>query len=91
MMPVRAGRVRTPFRWLAWILGPVLIAAGALMIFLDLRGRTASGWPVWSREAHTGFWLGIGNFILGWILLAAARTGQDPYVPDQGREPTSEE
>ncbi len=81
---VRAGRVRTPFRWLAWILGPLLMAGGALMIFLDLRGRTASGWPAWSRETHTGFWLGIGNLVLGRVLLAAARSGRDPYVPEEG-------
>ena len=88
---VRSGRVRTPFRWLAWILGPVLLAGGALMIFLDLRGRTAAGWPAWSREAHTGFWLGIGNLILGWILLAAARSGHDPYGPDREGDPISKE
>jgi hypothetical protein len=76
----RPGRVRAPFRWLAWVLGPLLLAAGALMVILDLRGRTAAGWPAWSREVHTGFWLGIGNLVLGRILLAAARTGHDPYL-----------
>jgi len=52
------------------------------MVILDLRGQTAAGWPAWSRRAHTGFWLGIGNLVLGRILLAAARSGRDPYAVD---------
>jgi hypothetical protein len=86
---VRPGPVRAPFRLLAWVLGPLLLAAGALMMFLDLRGVRAAGWPAWSRQVHVGLWLGLGNFILGWLVLIAARTGRDPSV-DDGEHPPPE-
>lgn len=76
---LRSGPVRPLFRGLAWVLGPLLLGAGGLMILLDLRGTGAAGWPVWSRRAHAGLWLGVGNCILGWLVLFAARTGRDPY------------
>lgn len=82
---VRSGPVRPLFRVLAWVLGPLLLLAGGLMILLDLRGTGAAGWPVWSRRAHAGLWLGVGNCILGWLVLSAARTGRDPY--DDGITP----
>jgi hypothetical protein len=81
---LKAGPVRPIFRAFAWVLGPLLLVAGALLVFLDLRGVSAAGWPAWSRRIHPGLWLGIGNLALGWILLRGARTGSDPYVtPDE--------
>jgi hypothetical protein len=60
------------------------MGSGVLMAILDLRGVTASGWPAWSRQLHTGLWLGIGNLAIGWIVFSAGRTGRDPYViPDE--------
>ena len=85
---VRPGPVRPMFRALAWVLGPLLLAAGALMAILDLRGVKAATWPAWSTQVHPGLWLGLGNFILGWLVLSAARTGRDPSVEDhQGLPP----
>lgn len=82
---LRPGPVHPVFRALAWIFGPLLMIGGALMIALDLHGQGAAGWPTWSRRVHTGLWLGIGNLVIGWILLTAARTGRDPYlVEDHG-------
>jgi len=51
-----------------------------LLIVLDLIGRRARGWPVWSHTIHLGFWLGVGNFIIGLLILRTARTGKDPYT-----------
>jgi hypothetical protein len=67
------------FRAFAWVLGPLLVAGGALLVILDLRGVNAQGWPVWSQRVHTALWLGLGNLALGWLLLRAARTGVDPF------------
>jgi hypothetical protein len=67
------------------------MGSGLLMMFLDLRGVTANGWPGWSRQVHTGLWLGLGNLAIGWIVWSAGRTGRDPYViaeedpPEDGR------
>lgn len=80
MLSLRPGPVRPVFRALAWVLGPLLMASGLLMAILDLRGVSASGWPAWSRQVHTGLWLGIGNLAIGWIVLSAGRTGRDPYM-----------
>jgi len=77
---LRPGPVHPVFRALAWIFGPLLLGAGALMIILDLHGAGAAGWPTWSRRVHSGLWLGLGNVGIGWILLSAARTGRDPYL-----------
>jgi hypothetical protein len=77
-----SGRVRPAFRILALVLGPLLLVAGLLLVFLDLSGVNAHGWPVWSQRIHTALWLGLGNFALGWKLLRVARTGVDPYDPD---------
>jgi hypothetical protein len=60
--------------------GPALLAAGALMMLLDLRGVTAASWPAWSRPLHAGLWLGLGNLVMGWLILHVARSGHDPYV-----------
>ncbi|MEO6056393.1 MAG: hypothetical protein ABIQ49_06095 [Gemmatimonadales bacterium] len=92
---LRAGPVRPLFRALAWVLGPLLIAGGALLIFLDLRGVNAHGWPTWSQRMHTALWLGIGNLALGWMILRAGRTGEDPVAlsdaaPAPDGEPTHE-
>jgi hypothetical protein len=80
MLPLQPGPVRPLFRILAWVVGPVLLASGLLMIVHDLHGVTAHGWPAWSRQVHTGLWLGLGNLAIGWIVLSAARTGHDPYT-----------
>jgi hypothetical protein len=80
MLPLQPGPVRPLFRLLAWVLGPLLMASGLLMIVLDLHGMTARGWPGWSRQVHPGLWLGLGNLAIGWIVFSAARTGRDPYV-----------
>lgn len=80
MLPLQPGPVRPLFRILAWVLGPLVLASGLLMIVLDLRGVTAQGWPAWSHQVHTGLWLGLGNVAIGWIVLSAARTGRDPYL-----------
>ncbi len=78
--------VRPVFRILAWILGPLLIAAGALLMVLDLLGRHPHGSPIWTTTIHAGMWLGVGNMILGYVILRAARTGRDPYVEPQSGE-----
>jgi hypothetical protein len=80
MFSLHAGPVRPVFRVLAWVLGPLLMASGLLMIVLDLRGASAHGWPPWSRQVHTGLWLGLGNLAIGWIVFSAGRTGRDPYT-----------
>ncbi|HEX3232874.1 MAG TPA: hypothetical protein VHR41_01670 [Gemmatimonadales bacterium] len=81
---LKPGPVRPFFRLLGWVVGPLLLAAGALLVLLDLRGVFAAGWPPWSRRIHPGLWLGLGNLALGWIVLRGARTGSDPYViPDE--------
>ena len=88
----RSTPVRPVFRALAWVLGPLLIGAGLLLIVLDLIGRRPHGWPVWSHTAHLGLWLGVGNFIIGMLIMRTARTGRDPYtikeVEDSGAKPT---
>jgi hypothetical protein len=66
---------------LAWVLGPLLVGAGSLLVVLDLIGREPGGAPAWARALHAGLWLGFGNLALGLIILRAARTGRDPYVP----------
>jgi hypothetical protein len=68
------------FRALAWVLGPLLLAAGALMVVLDLVGRHPRGWPDWSRTIHLGLWLGLGNLFIGMLILRTARTGKDHYT-----------
>ena len=82
---LQPGPVRPLFRVLAWVLGPLLIASGLLMMILDLRGVNARGWPAWSRMVHTGLWLGLGNLVIGWIVFSAGRTGRDPYVVANGQ------
>jgi hypothetical protein len=77
---LQPGPIRPVFRILGLVVGPVLLAAGALMILLDTRGVTAAGWPVWSHRLHAGLWLGLGNVIMGWLILRVARSGHDPYV-----------
>jgi hypothetical protein len=75
---LKSGPVRPVFRAVAWVLGPLLVVAGVLLVILDLRGVNAHGWPLWSQRVHTALWLGLGNLALGWLLLRAARTGVDP-------------
>jgi len=75
---LKSGPVHPMFRALAWVLGPLLVTAGVLLVILDLRGVNAHGWPIWSHRLHTALWLGLGNLALGWLLLRAARTGVDP-------------
>ena len=75
---LKSGPVRPLFRAFAWVLRPLLLAAGVLLVILDLRGVNAHGWPRWSQRVHTALWLGLGNLALGWLLLRAARTGVDP-------------
>ena len=70
---------------MAWVLGPLLLGAGALLVALDLIGRHPRGWPPWSHAIHLGLWLGLGNFVMGMLILKTARTGRDPYTPpDEG-------
>lgn len=76
---LKSGPIRPMFRAFAWVLGPLLVAGGLLLVILDLRGVNAHGWPVWSRRVHVGLWFGLGNLALGWLLLRGARTGVDPY------------
>ena len=76
----RATPVRPAFRLLAWVLGPLLLGAGVLLVVLDLIGRRPRGWPVWSHTFHLGLWLGVGNFVIGMLILRTARTGKDPYT-----------
>jgi hypothetical protein len=68
------------FRALAWVLGPLLVGAGTLMVVLDLIGRHPHGWPAWSRTIHLGLWLGLGNLFIGLLILRTARTGKDHYT-----------
>jgi hypothetical protein len=75
---LKPGPVRPLFRAFAWVLGPLLVAAGILLVISDLRGVNAHGWPAWSQHVHTALWLGLGNCALGWLILRAARTGIDP-------------
>ena len=77
---LQAGPVRPLFRALAWVLGPLLMAAASLMVLLDLTGKTAHCWPLWSRQMHVGLWLGVGNLVMGRMLWRAARSGRDPYL-----------
>src|SRR5207237_6073794 len=84
---LKSGPVRPVFRVLALVLGPLLLCAGLLLVILDLRGVNAHGWPVWSHRLHAALWLGLGNLILGWRLLHAARTGVDPYDAPPGGHP----
>lgn len=76
--------VRPVFRALAWVLGPLLLGAGVLLIVLDLIGRHPRGWPPWSHMVHLGLWLGVGNFFIGMLILRTARTGKDPYTVTTG-------
>jgi hypothetical protein len=87
---LKSGPVRPMFRAFAWVLGPLLVAAGVLLVILDLRGVNAHGWPVWSHRIHLALWLGLGNLALGWLLLSAARTGLDP-TDDRGNGTGAEE
>ena len=80
----RSTPVRPVFRALAWVLGPLLLGAGVLLVVLDLIGRRPHGWPAWSHTAHLGFWLGVGNFFIGMLILKTARTGKDPYTVRPG-------
>ena len=80
----RSTPVRPVFRALAWVLGPLLLGAGLLLVVLDLIGRHPRGWPPWSHTAHLGFWLGVGNFFIGLLILKTARTGRDPYTVKKG-------
>ena len=87
--------VRPMFRALAWVLGPLLLGAGALMVLLDLIGRHPRGWPDWSRTLHLGLWLGLGNLCIGVLILRTARTGKDHYTirvaPSPDGEPNRSE
>jgi hypothetical protein len=77
---LQPGPVRPIFRILGLVIGPLLLAAGGLMMLLDTRGVTAASWPVWSRRLHLGLWLGLGNAVMGWLIVHVSRRGQDPYV-----------
>lgn len=77
---LRPGPIRPLFRVLGIVVGPVVLAAGALMVLLDLHGAKAASWPAWSRALHVGLWLGLGNMLLGWLIVHVARSGHDPYV-----------
>ncbi len=84
---MRSTPVKPVFRMLAWILGPLLLGAGALLVGLDLIGRHAQGWPPWSHRIHLGLWLGLGNAVIGLLILRTARTGKDPYtIRDVGED-----
>lgn len=81
----RSTPVRPGFRALAWALGPLLLGAGALLVALDLIGRHPRGWPPWSHTIHLGLWLGLGNLVIGMLILKTERTGRDSYtLPDEG-------
>jgi phosphoglycerol transferase MdoB-like AlkP superfamily enzyme len=88
---LKSGPVRPLFRLLALVVGPLLLCAGLLLVILDLRGVNAQGWPVWSRRLHAALWLGLGNLVLGWRILHAARTGVDPYDVAAGEHPPDED
>jgi hypothetical protein len=88
---LKSGRVRPLFRVLALVLGPLLLCAGLLLVILDLRGATAHGWPAWTHRLHVALWLGLGNLVLGWRILHAARTGVDLYDVSDGEHPPGEE
>jgi hypothetical protein len=77
---VTSTAVRPVFRALAWVLGPLLLLAGVLLVVLDLIGRHPRTWPPWSHRVHLGLWLGLGNFFMGILILKTARTGKDPYT-----------
>jgi hypothetical protein len=77
---LRPGPIRPLFRVLGIVVGPVVLAGGALMVLLDLHGARAASWPAWSRALHVGLWLGLGNMLLGWLIVHVARSGHDPYV-----------
>jgi hypothetical protein len=72
--------VRPMFRAIAWVLGPLLLCAGALLVVLDLIGRHPRSWPAWSHTIHLGLWLGLGNLFIGMLILRTARTGRDHYT-----------
>ena len=80
---LKSGPVRPMFRALAWVLGPLLVAAGVLLVILDLRGVTAHGWPVWSHRLHTALWLGLGNLALG-LAAPESRRGRRWGFPTDG-------
>lgn len=75
-----AAPVRPVFRALAWVLGPLLMGAGLLLMVLDLIGRRPRGWPPWSHMMHLGLWLGLGNLLIGMLIWRTARTGRDHYT-----------
>jgi phosphoglycerol transferase MdoB-like AlkP superfamily enzyme len=88
---LKSGPVRPLFRLLALVVGPLLLCAGLLLVILDLRGVNAQGWPVWSRRLHAALWLGLGNLVLGWRILHAARTGVGPCDVAAGEHPPDED
>ena len=72
--------VRPMFRVLAWVLGPLLLGAGLLLVILDLIGRRPREWPDWTHTIHLGLWLGFGNMFIGLLILRTARTGKGHYT-----------
>ena len=80
MPDAEKGRVRRPFRLLGWIVGP-LMAVGGIWILADSIGALLSGgWSSLRTHSHSTA-LGIGSIAMAILILRAAITGRDPYVP----------
>lgn len=76
----QAGRVRTPFRILAYIVGPVSLLAGVWGLGDSLYVWVTEGWPAF-RANHETTSMGALGVLFGIMFLRAAISGWDPNVP----------
>ena len=73
------GRVRTPFRVLAWILAPILLLSGVWGLGVSIHALITGG--LTALRAHSEYTsLGTGGVVFGSLFLRAAITGWDPNV-----------
>jgi hypothetical protein len=74
------GRVRAPFRVLAWVVGPLCLATGLWALGDSLYVLVTDGWSAFRANVEITS-IGTAGVFFGIMFLRAARTGSDPMSP----------
>ncbi|MBV9110399.1 MAG: hypothetical protein JO306_13385 [Gemmatimonadetes bacterium] len=78
-------RVRTPFRALAWVLGPFMLLGFGICLYETALAVLAGAWSDAVQALAISCAVAVGGGLYGWKILRAARTGLDPFSEDKAR------